>query len=50
VVSEQFVGKTADTITVKKDIDAITGATISSKAVAEGVSAAVKKFLAGVKQ
>jgi len=44
----QFAGKTADTITVKKDIDAITGATISSKAVADGVSNTVKEFLAKV--
>lgn len=41
----QFAGKTASEIEVNKNIDAITGATISSKAVAEAVNKAVTEFL-----
>ena len=41
----QFIGKTAkDQIEPKKDIDAITGATISSRAVCKGVKDALEKF------
>lgn len=40
---EQFVDKTKDDkLVVKEDIDSITGATISSKAVANGVKAALE--------
>jgi electron transport complex protein RnfG len=42
---KQFIGKSARTIQVKKDIDAITGATISSKAVAEAINKTVTDFL-----
>lgn len=41
----QFVGKPAATIEVNKNIDAITGATVSSKAVTEAVNKAVSEFL-----
>lgn len=41
----QFIGKSAATIEVKKDIDAITGATISSKAVTSAINKAVNEFL-----
>lgn len=41
---KQFVGKSAqDPIEPKKDIDAITGATISSRGVCEGVRQALRK-------
>ena len=41
---KQFIGKTAkDPIEPKKDIDAITGATISSRAVCAGVKQALKE-------
>ncbi|MDD5593972.1 MAG: FMN-binding protein [Candidatus Margulisbacteria bacterium] len=44
----QFTGKTAkDPIEPKKDIDAITGATISSRAVCVGVKNALEKFQSG---
>ena len=46
----QFKGKSARTIKVKKDIDAITGATISSRAVTDTVRDAVSDFLAKVKR
>ncbi len=42
---KQFVGKPATEIEVKKNIDAITGATVSSKAVTEAVNKAVTEFL-----
>lgn len=41
----QFKGKDAKTLILKKDIDAITGATISSKAVTDAIRDAVNKFL-----
>ncbi|OGC22867.1 hypothetical protein A2310_00525 [candidate division WOR-1 bacterium RIFOXYB2_FULL_37_13] len=42
---DQFLGKTAnDQIEAKKDIDAITGATISSRAVCRGVREALNDF------
>jgi electron transport complex protein RnfG len=46
----QFNGKQARTVTVKKDIDAITGATISSKAVTDAINKTVDEFLLKVKQ
>lgn len=46
----QFKGKIAATIAVKKNIDAITGATISSKAVTDAVRGAVADFLAKIKR
>lgn len=46
----QFKGKQASEIAVKKDIDAITGATISSRAVTVAISTTVAEFLAKVKR
>ena len=46
----QFKAKQARTVAVKKDIDAITGATISSKAVTVAISLTVTEFLAKVKK
>lgn len=46
----QFKGKQARTVAVKKDIDAITGATISSKAVTDAVNKTVGEFLAKVRR
>lgn len=43
---KQFVGKSAKTLAIKKDIDAVTGATISSKAVTDAIRDTVNKFLA----
>jgi len=44
----QFSGKSAaDPLEAKKDIDAITGATISSRAVCKGVRRALEKFQSG---
>ena len=40
----QFRGKQARTVAVGRDIDAITGATISSKAVTDAVSSTVSEF------
>jgi len=45
---KQFAGKTASSIELKKNIDAITGATISSKAVTDSVRATIDKFLAEI--
>jgi electron transport complex protein RnfG len=45
----QFKGKSALTISIK-DIDAITGATISSKAVVDSVTTAIREFLEKVKK
>lgn len=42
---KQFKGKAAKTIAVKKDIDAITGATISSSAVTDAINRAINEFL-----
>ena len=47
---EQFKGKNAKTVAVRKDIDAVTGATISSKAVTDAIRDTVAKFLAQVKR
>ena len=46
----QFKGKLAATVMLNKDIDAITGATISSKAVTNAVRDTVKDFLDKVKR
>lgn len=43
----QFVGLDARTIELKKNVDAITGATISSAAVTDAVRDVVDKFMAG---
>ena len=45
---KQFIGKNAGNIAVRRDIDAITGATISSKAVTDAINKAVNEFLAKV--
>ena len=45
----QFRGKNAKTLEVKKNIDAITGATISSKAVTDSIRKTVEDFLAKVR-
>jgi len=45
----QFVGKEARTVTVKKDVDAITGATITSRAVSDAVNKAAAEFLEKIK-
>lgn len=44
----QFVGKSAKTVEVEKDVDAITGATISSKAVTDAVNHTVNEFFTKV--
>jgi electron transport complex protein RnfG len=46
----QFRGKQARTIAVKKDIDAITGATITSRAVTDSINKTVNEFLSKVKR
>ena len=46
----QFNGKPARTLMIKENIDAITGATISSKAVTYAIRDAVNEFLIKVKQ
>ncbi|MFH1996560.1 MAG: RnfABCDGE type electron transport complex subunit G [Candidatus Omnitrophota bacterium] len=46
---QQFIGKNATTISLD-EIDAITAATISSKAVVEGINTSVNSFLAKVKR
>jgi electron transport complex protein RnfG len=46
----QFIGKNGKTVAVKKDIDAITGATISSKAVTDAINKAVAEFLEKIKK
>ena len=46
----QFIDKSATTIEVKKDIDAITGATISSKAVTDAVNKTVNEFFSKLKK
>ena len=47
---KQFKGKSARTIAVKKDIDAITGATISSKAVTDAIHKTVDDLLSKLKK
>jgi electron transport complex protein RnfG len=46
----QFKGKQARTVAVKKDIDAITGATISSAAVTDAIRETVNKFFQKVRR
>ena len=46
----QFKGKQASGIAVHKNIDAITGATISSKAITDAIRETAAKFLAKVKR
>jgi len=46
----QFIGKSARTVEVGKNIDTITGATISSKAVTSAVNKTVNEFLAKMKR
>lgn len=46
----QFVGKSAKTVVIKKDIDAITGATISSRAVCEAINKTVNEFLGKIRE
>lgn len=45
---KQFKGQPASAVELKKNIDAITGATISSKAVTDSVRATIDKFLAKI--
>lgn len=47
---KQFTGKPAKEIFVKKNIDAITGATISSKAVTDAIRDTVSEFLSKIKK
>ena len=47
---QQFIGKDARSVAIKKDIDAITGATISSKAVTDAVNKTVSEFMEKVKR
>lgn len=47
---KQFKGKDAKTIEIKKDIDAITGATISSRAVTDAVRKTVDELLTKLKR
>jgi len=47
---KQFKGKNADTIAIKKNIDAITGATISSKAVTDAIRKTVDDLLNNLKK
>ena len=44
----QFRGKSASTVTLKKDVDAITGATISSRAVTNAIRDTVTDFLSKI--
>lgn len=46
----QFTGKDARTVAVKKDVDAITGATISSKAVTDAVRETASAFLEKIRR
>ena len=43
--SRQFTGKKADDLIIGKNIDAITGATISSKVVIDSINDTAKKFI-----
>jgi len=47
---KQFKGKLAENLAIKKNIDAITGATITSKSVADAVKKTVTEFLSKVKK
>lgn len=46
----QFKGKAASGLAIKKNIDAVTGATITSKAVTDAVKKTVTEFLSKVKE
>lgn len=46
----QFIGHNARTVAVKKDIDAITGATISSRAVTEAINKTTNEFFSRIKR
>jgi electron transport complex protein RnfG len=46
----QFIGKNARTVSSDKGIDAITGATISSRAVTDAINKTVEEFLRKVKR
>ncbi|MDP2913572.1 MAG: RnfABCDGE type electron transport complex subunit G [Candidatus Omnitrophota bacterium] len=46
----QFIGRQGKAVAIKKDIDAITGATISSKAVTDAIRDTVLEFLQKVKR
>ena len=46
----QFVGKQGRTVTLKRDVDAVSGATISSNAVTAAVNDAVNVFFARIKK
>ena len=46
----QFVGKQGRTVMLKKDVDAVSGATISSNAVTTAVNDAVNVFFARIKK
>lgn len=46
----QFVGHDARTIALKKNIDSITGATISSRAVTEAVNKGINEFFSKMKR
>ena len=47
---EQFVGKSGRTVALKKDVDAVTGATISSNAVTSAINSSVNEFLSKMKR
>jgi len=47
---KQFIGKNARTISVGNGIDAITGATISSKAVTDAINKTVTEFMEKMRQ
>ena len=47
---KQFKGKSAGTLAIKKDIDAITGATISSKAVTDAIRKTVDDLFGKLKK
>ena len=46
----QFVGKQGRTVMLKKDVDAVSGATISSNAVTTAVNGAANAFFARIKK
>lgn len=46
----QFKGKSADTVSVGKNIDAVTGATISSKAMTDAMDKTVGEFISKIKR
>ena len=46
----QFVGKRAGHLVLNQDVDAVSGATISSRAVTDAVNSSVKMFLSGLEK